>query len=91
MKKHILTIISIVFAYVVNAQNTFPASGAEGIGTTFPNASSLLDITSTTKGILIPRMTQAQRNAISSPATGLMIFQTDNTKGFNFSKLIVQI
>ncbi len=84
MKKQILTIISIVFASVSNAQNTFPASGAAGIGTTTPNASSMLDITSATKGLLIPRMTQAQRNAIAAPATGLMIFQTDGTKGFYY-------
>jgi hypothetical protein len=66
------------------AQNTFPSSGAAGIGTTTPNASSLLDVTSTTKGVLVPRMTQTQRNAIVSPATGLLIFQTDKTPGFYY-------
>ncbi|HYV95068.1 MAG TPA: hypothetical protein VE978_25055 [Chitinophagales bacterium] len=65
-------------------QNTFPASGAAGIGTTVPNSSSLLDIVSTTKGMLIPRMTQAQRNAIAAPATGLLIYQTGNTAGFYY-------
>ena len=55
-----------------------------GIGTTTPDASSALDITSTTKGLLIPRMTAAQRDAISSPATGLMIYQTDGTAGFYY-------
>ena len=48
-----------------------------GIGTTTPDASAALDITSTTKGLLIPRMTNAQRQAISSPAAGLMVFVTD--------------
>jgi hypothetical protein len=48
------------------------------------NASSMLDVSSTTKGVLIPRMTNAQRNAIASPATGLMIFQTDGTPGFYY-------
>lgn len=48
-----------------------------GIGTTTPDASSALDITSTTKGFLPPRMTSTQRNTISSPATGLIIFCTD--------------
>ena len=42
-----------------------------------PDASSLLDVKSTTKGILIPRMTTTQRTSISNPATGLMVF--DNT------------
>ncbi len=41
-----------------------------------PVASSILDIQSTTKGILITRMTTTQMNAISSPATGLLIFNT---------------
>jgi hypothetical protein len=54
-------------------------NGEVGIGTNTPDASAVLDIQSSSnnKGILIPRMTQAQRNAIGSPATGLMIFQTD--------------
>jgi hypothetical protein len=47
-----------------------------GVGTTTPDASAALDITSTTKGLLIPRMTTAQRNLISSPAIGLQIYNT---------------
>jgi hypothetical protein len=49
-----------------------------------PNASSMMDIQSNSKGALMPRMTNAQRNAISSPATGLLIYQTDGTPGFYF-------
>jgi hypothetical protein len=64
--------------------NKFPSSGAAGIGTTTPNSSSLLEIKSTTKGLLIPRMIQTQRNAIASPAKGLLIYQTDNTHGFYY-------
>jgi len=48
-----------------------------GIGTTTPDASSILDIESTTQGFLTPRMTTAQRIAIASPAEGLMVFDTD--------------
>ena len=55
-----------------------------GINTNTPDASSALDIESTTGGILIPRLTETQRDAISSPATGLMIYQTDQTTGFYF-------
>ncbi|MDB9755903.1 DUF1566 domain-containing protein, partial [Winogradskyella sp.] len=55
-----------------------------GIGTTIPDASAALDIASTTKGLLIPRMTAEKRDAISSPATGLMIYQTDGTVGFYY-------
>lgn len=46
------------------------------IGASSPNASALLDVTSTTKGILFPRMTTTQKNAISSPAAGLVIYDT---------------
>ena len=48
-----------------------------GIGTTTPNASAALDITSTSKGLLLPRMTAAQRDAITSPDQGLIIFCTN--------------
>jgi trimeric autotransporter adhesin len=50
-----------------------------------PDNSAMLDVKSTDKGILIPRMTMAQRNAIASPATGLMIYQTDNSPGFYYN------
>jgi trimeric autotransporter adhesin len=43
------------------------------------HASALLDVKSITKGMLIPRMTEANKNAIVSPATGLLIYQTNNT------------
>src|SRR6202142_1252789 len=47
-------------------------------------ASSVLDVYSVSKGFLAPRMTTAQRIAISSPAEGLLVYQTDGVKGFNF-------
>jgi len=53
------------------------AQGNVGIGTTSPDASALLDLTSTSRGFLVPRMTEAQKNAIAAPATGLMIYETD--------------
>jgi hypothetical protein len=84
MKKITLCAITILIAIFTQAQNTFPTSGATGIGTTKPNASSLLEIKSTTKGLLIPRMLAKQRTAIIKPAEGLMVYQTDGTKGFYF-------
>ena len=54
-----------------------------GIGTATPAASSQLEVTSTTKGFLPPRMTTTQRDAIVSPATGLVIFNT-TTNGLEF-------
>lgn len=50
-----------------------------------PDPSAMLDVESTEKGMLIPRMTQTQRDAISSPATGLLIYQTDYEPGFYFN------
>ncbi len=46
------------------------------------HVSSVLDVKSITKGFLIPRVTQVQRLSISSPANGLLVFQTDVTPGF---------
>jgi len=46
--------------------------------------SSVLDIKSTSKGVLIPRLTLSERNLVSSPAPGLLIYQTDNTSGFYY-------
>jgi hypothetical protein len=60
---------------------SFPALSQTGIGTTTPDASAQLDVSSTTKGFLPPRMTEAQRNAITLPADGLVIYQTDGTAG----------
>lgn len=48
-------------------------------------SSAVLDIKSTQRGLIIPRMTLVQRNAISIPVTGLLIFQTDETPGFYFN------
>lgn len=52
-----------------------------GIGTTTPDASAILDLASTTKGLLLPRMTAAQKNALAAPKAGLTIYQTDGTAG----------
>lgn len=77
MKKLLTIIALLLFSNFVNAQSV-------GINTPTPHASSTLDINSTNKGILIPRMTLAQRNTIALPALGLMIYQTDNNPGFYY-------
>jgi hypothetical protein len=56
----------------------FNATGNVAIGTTTDAASALLNVSSTTKGILIPRMTTAQRDLISTPATGLQVYNTSS-------------
>jgi hypothetical protein len=58
--------------------------GINGDGST-ADASAMLDVKSTTKGFLAPRMTAGQRTAISSPATGLIVYQTDGTPGFYYN------
>lgn len=63
--------------------HNFCLAQSVGIGTTTPNASAQLDITSTSKGMLVPRMTTAQRTAIASPAKGLLVFDAD-TNSFWF-------
>lgn len=74
----LLGLLLFIWSNKLHAQNV-------GIGTNTPNASAILDITSNNKGLLIPRITQAQVNAISNPSTGLLIFQTDGTAGFYYN------
>ena len=61
-------------------------AGGIGVGTTSPLPSAVLDINSTTQGFLPPRMTNAQRTAISLPAVGLMVYCTDATEGLYIYK-----
>lgn len=71
MKKQLCILVTLFMATIVNL------NAQVGIGTTTPAASSILDVTSTTRGVLIPRMTLAQRTAIGAPAEGLMVYQTN--------------
>ncbi len=64
------TFLFMALATYINAQSV-------GVNSTNPHASAVLDISSTTKGMLVPRMTTAQRTAIASPATGLLVFDTN--------------
>ncbi len=77
MKKLFLLLHFAFYILHLQAQNNI------GIGTSVPDASSLVDVSSTTKGMLVPRMNSAQRTAIASPATGLLVFDT-NTESFWF-------
>lgn len=56
--------------------NSSSSSNRVGVGTNTPNQTSILDVNSTSKGALIPRMTAAQRTAITNPATGLLVYDT---------------
>jgi uncharacterized protein (TIGR02145 family) len=79
MKFLLLFVIAVFFINITEAQNV-------GIGTTNPAASAQLDVNSTSKGFLTPRMTAAQRTAIFSPANGLLVYQTDYPSGYYFFK-----
>jgi hypothetical protein len=79
MMKQFITLLAVLFSATVFAQNV-------GIGTTTPDANAQLDVSSINKGILIPRMTLAQRNTIPGIAQGLLIYQTDNNTGFYVNK-----
>jgi hypothetical protein len=65
-----------LFTFLVAVLLTATTYAQVGIGTTTPDASSALDITSTTKGLLPPRMTTGERNLITSAAKGLIVFNT---------------
>jgi hypothetical protein len=71
-----MILIILMLGMTATAQVGINADGSS------PDGSAMLDVKSDTAGILIPRMTMAQRNAISNPATGLMIYQTDDVAGF---------
>ncbi|HEY5968814.1 MAG TPA: hypothetical protein VIU35_12630, partial [Chitinophagaceae bacterium] len=72
MKKLTLLFPVLFAAFVINAQNV--AINNDGSSAT---ASAMLDVKSTTKGFMMPRVTSAQRTAISSPVLGLLVFDTD--------------
>ena len=80
MSKKIITLLSFVFVLVVTCNAQI------GIGTNTPNASSMLEITSTTSGLLIPRMSTTERIAIVSSVQGLLVYDTDlNTFWYYYS------
>ena len=69
-------------AIVMFSQNTY---AQVGIGTSTPDASALLDLHSTEKGLLIPRMTEGQRLGITNPATGLWVYDVTKNHMYYFN------
>jgi len=80
MKKTILLFVTLIIALMGYSQVGINQDGDD------PDASAMLDVKSTTMGLLIPRMTEAKKNAIALPATGLLVFQTNGTTGFYYNK-----
>ncbi|HRX95861.1 MAG TPA: hypothetical protein P5514_02855 [Bacteroidales bacterium] len=71
--KHYIFILAMIATLGLSAQVSINTNGAD------PDGSAMLDVQSTDKGMLIPRMTTTQRTAIAAPATGLLVF--DNETG----------
>ena len=82
MLKRFLTMAG--FVLITAASSQVHAQNGVGINPTGAAAdpSAALDVASTNKGVLVPRMTAAEKVAIASPANGLLIFQTDGVTGF---------
>lgn len=78
MKKHLLTLVFLTILFGTNAQNV-------GIGTTTPNASALLDLNSTSRGLLLPRLNNTQMFGIQSPASGLVVFNTNYNELYHYN------
>lgn len=73
MKQIIIVVIASFIISTLSAQVAINTDGS------IADASAMLDVSSTAKGMLIPRMSETERNSISSPATGLMVFVTDDS------------
>ena len=85
MKSKLKLLAVLLILLILNFSNNKIAAQSMGISSTSitPDASSILEMRTTTKGLLIPRMTTAERALISLPANGLMIYNT-STSRFNF-------
>ena len=70
----IMLVLALIFLFICAIQAQRVAISSDGSA---PNASAMLDIKSTTSGLLVPRMTTTQRTAIPSPATGLIVYDLD--------------
>ena len=84
MKNRLLTTI-VIFISLLSTNILFAQAGvAINTDGSSANSAALLDVKSTTKGLLIPRMLLTEKNAIASPVVGLLVYQTDGTAGFYY-------
>lgn len=77
--KTILSLFFVILSFGLLAQGV--AVNTDGSN---PDASAILDVKSNSKGVLISRMTLSERSSISTPASGLLVYQTNGTSGFYF-------
>lgn len=73
-----------IAVFIVCMSNMFLNAQNVGIGTTSPHPSAALQVTSTTRGFLPPRMTTTQRLAISGPLNGLIVYDTDLERQYTY-------
>jgi len=76
-----LYLVIVIFSICLNGRGQGLGINEDGSA---PDASAILDIKSTNKGILVPRLTQVQRIAIANPAEGLLVYQNDGDDGFYY-------
>ncbi|MEP6796256.1 MAG: hypothetical protein ABJB16_18150 [Saprospiraceae bacterium] len=77
----LLLLVSAVFVSLTSFAQSISISNSG----TAPDASAMLDVKSTDKGLLVPRMTAADRGYIATPATGLIVYQMDGASGFYYN------
>lgn len=83
LQKRLLSLSNvIILAFLLATASNLQAQVGIASTSITADASAMLEVQSTSKGLLTPRMTNAQKQAISSPATGLTIYQTDSTAGY---------
>jgi hypothetical protein len=80
-----MKVLSLIFVHLMLTSSLLFSQVAINTTGTNPDASAILDVSSASEGLLIPRMTQSERDAISDPATGLIIFQTDGMSGLYYN------
>jgi hypothetical protein len=79
------SLLCAAFLCILVSTGVVSAQQNAGLGTASPHPSSLLDMTSTTQGLLVPRMTTLQRTAINPPANGLLVFDTDASRFYFYN------
>ncbi len=83
MRSNVLKFIGVALLVAIIATSGYAQSNV-GIGTLSPDPSSILELESTDKGVLIPRVDSTQRNGIITPATGLLVYDTDYSEFWYF-------
>lgn len=81
-QSRILAALLLALPVAVHAQSV-------GVGTASPDPSAILDVSSTSKGLLLPRLTQAQMQAIASPKAGLLVYNTADYKFYGYQNVSV--